>query len=290
MDSAEDLELYATASDSRQLPTTPLALGTVENSPEFAANSTTNLDLLLYETGSGSVAALLRLCDVDSNGVHIIHYHDITNRTSQSLPQGYRNMSESTLYDNSSEIYSIPFTTASVSAGGSNMYAAALCHMPVKPSMINSKTPSAGNFIRAEFVNKRGFIPGVSGGMVAFDKDLHNSSILTNMAATGQFGPQIRDDSSISRSDLAVFGSWASCALWIDNTSAVVSSTKPLQRYKCVEPAAAFPYARLASVTLLDQTETFLYHQMNGTTLAEEHFTTELNMWLPTQYITIGND
>ena len=35
-------------------------------------------------------------------------------------------------------------------------------------------------------------------------------------------------------------------------------------------PDNVFPFARLASVTTLDASFTYLYHQMNGTTFAEE--------------------
>ena len=109
---------------------------------------------------------------------------------------------------------------------------------------------------------------------------------------TGPLEPQILDGISISQSDLATFGLWASCTLWINNTRAIVHPTNytTLTEIECVEPAIAFPFTRLASVTLLDGTETFLYHQINETTLAEEHFLSRLSTWAPSQYITIIND
>lgn len=39
---------------------------------------------------------------------------------------------------------------------------------------------------------------------------------------------------------------------------------------------SAYPFARLASVILADQSSTFLYHQLNGTTFAEEQWDTSL--------------
>lgn len=37
-------------------------------------------------------------------------------------------------------------------------------------------------------------------------------------------------------------------------------------------PNNLFPFPRLASVTLPDQSATFIYHQINGTTFAEEQW------------------
>jgi len=54
-------------------------------------------------------------------------------------------------------------------------------------------------------------------------------------------------------------------------------------------PENAFPFSRLASITSTDGSATYLYHQMNGTTLAEEQYDASLNIWLPTVYITVSN-
>jgi len=54
-------------------------------------------------------------------------------------------------------------------------------------------------------------------------------------------------------------------------------------------PNNTFPFSRLASVTSKDGSASYLYHQMNGTTLAEEQFDKSLNLWLPTVYITVSD-
>lgn len=54
-------------------------------------------------------------------------------------------------------------------------------------------------------------------------------------------------------------------------------------------PGNAFPFARLASVTLADQSATFLYHQINGTTFAEEQWDNLLGAWAPSEYITVSD-
>lgn len=50
-------------------------------------------------------------------------------------------------------------------------------------------------------------------------------------------------------------------------------------------PRASFPFARLASINLPGKL-CYLYHQINGTTLAEEQSDFSLQLWLTT-YITV---
>ena len=108
----------------------------------------------------------------------------------------------------------------------------------------------------------------------------------------GVIEPQISDRTAIRQSDLVTFGSGASCILWINGNKPLIYSTpnSMVDGANCVAPSTVFPFARLASVTLLDGSVTYLYHQINGTTLAEEQFVNSLSKWLPTQYITIIND
>ena len=48
-----------------------------------------------------------------------------------------------------------------------------------------------------------------------------------------------------------------------------------------------FPFARLARATTIDQQITYLYHQMNGTTFAEETFEISVGDWGETTYINV---
>ena len=50
-------------------------------------------------------------------------------------------------------------------------------------------------------------------------------------------------------------------------------------------PKNAFPFGRLASATTNDHQITYLYHQMNGTTLAEESFDASMGEWGEPTYI-----
>ena len=92
-------------------------------------------------------------------------------------------------------------------------------------------------------------------------------------------------DSAIQPSDIAMFGSES--AMWVNDTQPVlypglIDVAPPL-------PDSKFPFARLASVTLADQSATFLYHQINGTTFAEEQWDASLSNWLPSVYIVVSN-
>ena len=53
-------------------------------------------------------------------------------------------------------------------------------------------------------------------------------------------------------------------------------------------PKNTFPFARLASATTSDNQTTFLYHQMNETTFAEESFQVSMGEWGDTTYINVA--
>ena len=91
----------------------------------------------------------------------------------------------------------------------------------------------------------------------------------------------IHDYSLIDKSDIATLSS--AVAIWINGTQpAMINSGEA--------PDNIFPFARLGSVTLADQSATFLYHQMNGTAFAEEQWDASQNAWLPSVYIIVSED
>ena len=98
-------------------------------------------------------------------------------------------------------------------------------------------------------------------------------------------GSDSLNQTSIRHSDIAMLGSYY--AIWINGTKPVLynSDTAALDT---VLPDNAFPFARLASVTLADESATFLYHQIDGTTFAEEQWDDSLSAWIPTEYITVS--
>lgn len=91
-----------------------------------------------------------------------------------------------------------------------------------------------------------------------------------------------QDYNPIHQSDIAVYGEGV--VIWINHTNPVILDgygSPPL-------PDNAFPFTRLASITLADSSFTYLYHQINGTTFAEEQFDIILGSWTATEYITIS--
>lgn len=88
---------------------------------------------------------------------------------------------------------------------------------------------------------------------------------------------------SIRQSDIAMFGT---------EYAMLVNGTQPGGLYGTptdLLPDNAFPFTRLASVTLTDQSATFLYHQTNGTTFAEEQWNNSLKAWISTEYIIVSD-
>ena len=73
-------------------------------------------------------------------------------------------------------------------------------------------------------------------------------------------------------------------AVWINGTQPSLISD-----LNATLPDNDFPFTRLASVISVDQSMTFLYHQMNGTTFAEEQWDASENAWVGTEYITISD-
>ena len=68
-----------------------------------------------------------------------------------------------------------------------------------------------------------------------------------------------------------------------------VNKSKPEALYNTYNvPKNTFPFARLASVTTLDNQTTYLYHQINGTTFAEELFEVSAAEWGEPAYINVA--
>lgn len=82
----------------------------------------------------------------------------------------------------------------------------------------------------------------------------------------------------IHQSDLAIYGG---DAIWINGTHPIsVGSEVPV-------PNNSFPFTRLARINSADQSATFLYHQIDGTTLAEEQWDNSEEAWIDTVYIIV---
>lgn len=87
---------------------------------------------------------------------------------------------------------------------------------------------------------------------------------------------------SLQQSDMAmILNNVDQGVIWINKSQPVTEDT--LLKI----PRNTFPFARLASASTLDNQTTYLYHQMNGTTFAEEPYDASVGEWgLPT-YINV---
>ena len=92
----------------------------------------------------------------------------------------------------------------------------------------------------------------------------------------------VQEYSSIYKSDIALFGE--ANAIWINHTQPTILD--PCCGYS--PPNNTFPFSRLASTTPAGSTYTYLYHQINGTTFAEERWDSAEGTWTTTDYIVIS--
>ena len=247
-----DLENYSTAVDTRSLSVA--SLSTPNQSTD--TNSTTTYTILYYENPTGQVSALIRRF----SPAYGVKWIDVTSQNSQSLPSDLRkdpaaNLSY-TLYESApNDKFSPPFTTETGYYNDTfpDVQSTANFYSPLHDCILNTY------YLRG--VNDSGFLtPGY------FDTGL------VNITKPNQNNVAIR------QSDIATFGEFSSY-IWINGTQPVSDPDGPT-------PESSFPFRRLASVTSADGS-TFLYHQINDTTFAEEHWDSSSGAWLTPDYITI---
>lgn len=97
--------------------------------------------------------------------------------------------------------------------------------------------------------------------------------------------PPSREYTPVNQSDIATFGSIY--GIWINGTQPVLISMA--YQNAATVPDNEFPFTRLASVTLTDGSATYLYHQVNGSTFAEEQWDDTLHAWLSPEYIIVSD-
>ncbi|KAM0802654.1 hypothetical protein BDR22DRAFT_843688 [Usnea florida] len=255
----------STAVNTRSLSFNPL--------PETTAgNSTTNAALLYYENPTGKPSALLQRISQQSSGDQV-QWVDISSQESKSLPGDFRNVPgpqqlSFTLYESDTNAtFSTPFTSA-----------------------INFSDSAIGALFYSPNVNL------VNGGPIVvtgydIDSDLSNPSHFSQdfgSTINNQTDTPIRQSdtthnySSIHQSDIAIFDVFF--AMWINGTQSVPILAGGGQLP--ATPNNSFPFARLASVIF--ESTTYLYHQINGTTFAEETWDSLESAWIASENITVS--
>ncbi|KAM0804277.1 hypothetical protein BDR22DRAFT_970096 [Usnea florida] len=273
---------YTAAQTTRQL-----SLMFAANADE-PTNKSVVTGLLLYENPAGNVTALLAAWQRCASGaIYCVakdgevypagSWLDIS-KNYKSVPQSvfspqYYNYSgpnsdsvtvvSSTLYESSpGTIFSTPF---SIAFNSSDQMDVLIC---------------AGNSQPTAKVDN----PGCNSLMNTIYNPWTNSShgaFFTEAGNPQQY--QASNLSGIKDSDLVLIGT-PQFALWVRGTEPVVSNHDGSQ---VPAPNVSFPFKRLAGITSEDGTASFLYHQINGTTFAEEQYDATSNEWLLSSYITV---
>ena len=269
-------------------------------------NATTNVALLYCEDPNGKVTALLhRLLFIvignppDDGVTSEDEWLNITSQESIALPNEFRNPSgfnysnalneysghsttfSRTLYEaDPIAVYSTPFLSTPDSMHG---LVSAIFYSPFNLSLDVTSPLAGDNFFTARYE-----IGSTGPGNFSLT-GIHYATPSTELfreiiIILGFVPPSNKDYRSIHQSDVAAFGSYYS--IWINGTQPVLIGEDDSNPSL---PSSEFPFKRLASVTLTDGSATYLYHQMNGTTFAEEQWDDSLQNWVSTEYITVSD-
>ena len=112
---------------------------------------------------------------------------------------------------------------------------------------------------------------------------------MTYTAAENQWIADSKPINGYNDSDL-VFISSGQFSVWVNGSRlAVLPHLASGEVGLSHQLKAFFPFKRLASATSSDHSASYLYHQINGTTIAEEMWDALTNQWLPSSYITVPN-
>ena len=236
-----------------------------------------NAALLLYENPAGNVSALLqRVTPTNGNfSLNRFDWIDITSQRSNSLPDEFHNTPQmsgddrnytKTLYESGVDsTYSSPFTS------GSNFSGSPIGALFFSPYDIGGRVTSTGYTIGPQ---------GAGNFSEGMRYDFYSEMIpeLTNLSAdTFHFF----QDPTL-RSDIAIFGN--RYAVWVNDNQRASPMGNIVEM-----PDNSFPFARLTSATSADQSATFVYHQMDGTTFTEEQWDDTQRRWLPSVNITVAD-
>ena len=275
-----DSRSYSTAVDTRSL-----SIKRIVNDSRLEMNSTTNCALLYYEDTSGKVSALLNRVSErpnPSSGLGLqFQWINVTSQESEALPPEFRNAPgynysktfSHTLYESDPfTVYRTPFS----SDGG-------LFYSPSNP-VLSAASPLTGGSIFWT-----GYNIGTTGPGNFSQVGMHYVSSYWKpfREMTMELESKLPSGNlySIHQSDIALFGSGV-YGIWINGTQPALVTFSGLIP---ALPSNEFPFTRLASISTADMTTTYLYHQINGTTFAEEEWDDGLRAWSSTEYITVSD-
>ena len=312
-----DFRKYSTAMDTRSLSISLIPDASNSSDLNASKNSTTNVALLYYENPNGKVSALLHRHlelfaeDPAAGSSSQEQWIDITSQESKALAKEFRNapgfnysntlyktyndttptMFSHTLYEaDPTAVYGTPFFSApgffAASVGAPGFFSASVGAIFYSPFSLplNTLSPPAGDsfFFTSYAVDLNGSGNFSLAGMNYAAPCTECFREVTFISAST---PPSKEYTSIHRSDIAGFG-WDH-AIWINGTQPALIRLEYTD--DATLPSSEFPFTRLASVTSTDGSATYLYHQINDTTFAEEQWDFKLRGWLHTEYITVSD-
>ena len=296
---------YRTAVDTRSLSISLFPFANDSSALGPKENTTTNVALLFFENPNGNVSALLYRLNwtvyddyADGWGLQD-QWINITSQDSKALPEEFHNapwfnsytsytlfgenaIHSRTLYESGPNVvYNTPFFSASNFLGSVGAMFYSPFNVALNASLGDYSFISAGYTIG---LNGSGnFSSSIEGEHYARPYTERSFCEITSILG---FTLSLEDRVSIRQSDIAVFGNQSWGAIWINGTQPVLMSFGSFPQPML--PSNEFPFKRLASVTSTDGSATYLYHQMNGTTFAEEQWDDKTGIWLRTEYITVS--
>ena len=295
---------YSTAVETRSLSISLFPTANTSSNFNLDEISTTNAALLFYEKPNGKISALLhRLMNIDfgpqGGESQQDQWIDITSQESEGLPNEFRNAPgfnyrnslykyfpynttfSKTLYEaDPLAVYNTPFFSAP------NLFGSGAIFYSPFNLQLNTTSTLAESFFTINYgvgLNGTGnfSLVGMNDAYSCTEWFREITFILASTLPS-------KDYTSIHQSDIAGFGSNDGNGIWVNGTQPALIQPENTESASLL-PSNHFPFKRLASVSLADGSATYLYHQINGTTFAEEEWDNSFQGWVNTEYITVSD-
>ncbi|KAM0801855.1 hypothetical protein BDR22DRAFT_847330 [Usnea florida] len=295
-ESVDDLSNYSTASNTRQLSVTSTV--DTRSISNLSGNQSADLSLLLFENSLGNVSALLEfahlcngVCPYPGPDVPITksYWIDISRNSKEVAGSSFffNSTSAGLTFPNSGTLYeTLPDSRFSPWFAIGPAYPINGSDLRVQLLICDGRITDVGLPVRKRDASSCGSI--LSLNYETWTNSSHGYFTDWGVAVGATQGVEGTSYSAVNDSDLAMV-SPGQFAIWVNGTKPATISYNGIGLVKDHQavPNASFPFKRLATSTSPDQTMSYLYHQIDGTTLAEEQYLNSISQWIPSTNITI---
>lgn len=223
--------------------------------------------------------------------------HTVQNNNNLSGPRNYEhklwsNFSDYLYVDEKGPSYTVPISCKSWSSSSSSDTAYSLIVMDTAVTTDGADPPLYGNPTVIEFSHTPSNGSKYSCTIYPFNllwwlrTDFSSNNYLDDVRRLSQGSP-IFASQYIKNSDIAIISDGTAFSVWVENAKLVQlelgegAKTRPM-------PQASFPFTRLASASHnIRSPTTFLYHQIDGSTFAEEQWDDSVQFWLSPVNISV---